>query len=109
MKLKAFIHNECCNWVSQACIGADFNIHRFNETGNCIILEDEPEACKFFRTCVLPLAHHRGCYNEVAGDYSFIDRKVKKEKARYCECKVKLEKSERLCPKCTRKKKRKKK
>lgn len=109
MKLKAFIKNECCNYVSQSCIGADLNVRMFNKTGTCFILEDEPKGCEFFRNCVLPIAHHRECYNEVAGDYSFIDKKVKMSKARLCSCGIKLEKSERLCKKCTRLKKRKKK
>jgi hypothetical protein len=108
MKLKAFIKNECCNYVSQSCIGADFRGRKFNETGTCFILEDEPKGCKFFRDCVLPTAHHRDCYNEVAGDYSFIDKKVKMDKPRYCGCGVKLEKSVRLCKKCAKKKGKKK-
>jgi hypothetical protein len=111
MRLKAFIKNECCNFVSQACIGADYNMHRFNDTNACVILEDEPKACKFFRECVLPIAHHRGVHNEVVDQYSFVDKKLKKEKNRYCDCGKKLEKSERSCAKCTKlskKKKRKK-
>ncbi len=105
MNLKTFVQNECCNFVSQICIGVDLYGRRFNDTAKCFILLDEPIACEYFRTCVLPVAHHRGCYNEVAGDYSFIDKKLKMNKARLCDCGVKLEKSERLCKKCTRLKK----
>jgi hypothetical protein len=108
MKLKTFISNECCNLVSQSCIGVDFKGRRFNKEGNCFVIDDEPKGCDFFRNCVLPIAHHRGCYNEVAGDYSFIDKKLKKDKARFCECGNKLEKSERLCKKCTNLKKKRK-
>jgi hypothetical protein len=97
--------------VSQACIGAGFKGRKFNDEGTCFVLEDEPRACEFFRVSVLPIAHHRGVYNEVLDQYSFIDKKLKKEKARLCDCGRKLEKSERSCAKCTKlskKKKRKK-
>jgi hypothetical protein len=102
VKLKAFIQNECCNFVSRACIGVAVRGRRFNKTGDCFILLDEPKACEFFRDCVLPTAHHRGYHNELAGDYSFIDKKVKMANIRYCGCGVKLEKSVRLCKKCTK-------
>jgi hypothetical protein len=102
-KLKSFISDECSNLVSKYCMGVNFNMQRFNDTGVCVVVRDEdPIACEFFRTCVLPSAHHKGCYNEVAGAYSFIDKKVKIDKARYCGCGVKLEKSVRLCKKCTK-------
>jgi hypothetical protein len=88
--------------VSKSCIGVAFRGRRFNGSSDCLVLEDEPMACEFFRTCVLPIAHDRGCYNDIAGDYSFIDKEVKMSNARYCGCGVKLEKSVRLCKKCTK-------
>lgn len=103
IKLNNFVKNECCNYVRSECVGMSFT-EMFSNDGICVLIKkDKPESCDFFKRVVLPLAKYSGSYNEINNSYSAIDKKVKRVKDRYCGCGKLLEKSERLCIKCNKK------
>ena len=101
--LASFIKHECCNFVSDGCLGVDFSKNLFNPGDVCFVLKDR-KPCKFFEDCVLEVAKHRGCFDRVFGEYQDINLSISSKGVRRCECGSELLKRERYCEKCRKKK-----
>ena len=99
--LTPFVKQECCNFVSDECLGIDLFGKRFRNQGICYIEEKKP--CSFFASCVLPLAIQNG-YSNVVRQYEKIDQPIK---IRTCECGVVLSKGRQYCDICKVKNRRK--
>ncbi len=105
ISLASFVKQECCNFVSDECLGVDVFGKRFREQGICWIFKKK--LCVFFARCVLPVAKDKG-YGNVISQYQKIDinSELKELKVRSCSCGVGLPKGKKLCEKCRKRKRR---
>ena len=61
MTLNSFGRTECANLKrTNECIGIE---------EMCVIIKKKKE-CKYFKTCVLPIAEHQGIYSKILSEYS---------------------------------------
>ncbi len=103
--LNSLVKSECCNYVSDSCLGIDFSRKVFNTENVCFLLikKKHRKPCRFFAISVLPLKL------QLIEKYRKLTRDTQAEsyKLRLCECgKEFLRKRERFCEKCRRKKER---
>ncbi len=99
MTLNSFVRTECANLTrTNECIGID---------EMCVIIKKKKE-CKYFKTCVLPIAEHQGIYSKILSEYSDIDKSmVVKLQTRFCGCGTELIPRQRCCDNCRRKRRQK--
>ena len=90
--LMSFVSQECCNFVSNECIGGDVHMNRFKGQGICYIAEKKP--CAFFTKCVLPLAP------ELTKKYSKLDRSILIYETKRCKCGKEIDSNKRKCANC---------
>ena len=101
--LASFVKLECCNFVSDECLGIDVFGKRFREQGICYIVEKK--LCVYFLRCVLSIAKEKG-YGNVISQYQKIDidAELKGIKVRNCSCGTELPKGKKFCDKCRKRK-----
>tara|TARA_B100002003_G_C13954781_1_gene462739 strand:+ start:76 stop:495 length:420 start_codon:yes stop_codon:yes gene_type:complete len=116
--LSDLVQQECCNLVSDECIGTNVNggsLKRNSKTtiiyqypyefvcpnaGKCWVLEGIP--CDYFERQVLPLAKLIKNDSTLVNEYEKLCKKP-----RYCECGAELAKREQCCQRCRKKRRQK--
>ena len=92
ISLMSFVMQECCNFVSNECIGVDVHGKEFRSRGICHIAEKKP--CAFFEECVLPLAP------ELTEKYSKLARSIQVYEIKRCKCGKEIDSNKRKCATC---------
>ena len=116
--LNSHVRNECCNLVSDECLGTNVNGNRLKRNSKTTIIYQYPYeleyknaglcwvqegvTCDYFERFVLP---GNGNKAAIAKEYKKCVSGIKKQKLRFCECGAVLAKGARYCEKCRKKKK----
>ena len=118
MTLFDLVRQECCNLVSDECLGTNVNGNRLKRNSKTTIIYQYPYeleyknaglcwvqegiTCDYFERFVLP---GNGNKAAIAKEYKKCVSGIKKQKLRFCECGAVLAKGARYCEKCRKKKK----
>ena len=92
ISLMTLVKQECCNFVSNECLGFDIYSKGFRSQGICHISEKRP--CPYFEKCVLPLAP------ELTEQYSKPDSSVLVHESKRCKCGKEIDSNKRKCIDC---------
>ncbi len=117
MTLFDLVRQECCNLVSDECLGTNVNGNRLKRNSKTTIIYQYPYeleyknaglcwvqegiTCDYFERFVLLGNGNKA----IAKEYEKCVSGIKKQKLRFCECGAELAKGARYCEKCRKKKK----
>ena len=114
--LSDLVQQECCNLVSDECIGTNVNggslkrnskttiIYQypyelvFANAGKCWVLEGIP--CDYFERQVLPLAKRKKGHSAIVEEYRERCRSIEMHEPKFCMCGREIDSNERKCTVC---------